>query len=531
VKTVEEWLDFTQMIERVQELLDVGLDSEAADLLDRYADIYKGAWEIEFLYSRIHADQDRPEKAVECLFRCLRTEKNNLDVLLGLFYAFSQMGELRKAGRFLMRAEKNHPKNELVLSALIWYHTEMSELTKAIDCFETSRSILEESPEGLRNIGIAYERNGDNEKARSCFKQALEINPHFEDARDLLADHYIMCGEAEKGVALYREYLEESPNNIKALSRLVFCYSQNDQFDEAEKVVRTTIERYPNSPIGYVDLSYLYLNAGKHEAAIESANKALDVSPIDAEAYRVKGIAYSECNNNLEAQKAFDAAAAYDPHNPEILRDYYHHLRDAGKFDEMKEVVQRVIKQEKPYCMEDYWFLADYYQSDGKMLEAFHNLHKAYKSMPGEKELIPPMVDILLERRHEFYVLPFLKRYVESKGWNDVMDEFMSHKRLRGKWSQEGLRFLRYYSQKPHEFRQFIFRFYIRRFMVYGGLGLMPVVVALAAVTGNPRIAVLTGGIYLASLMGIVGIALLLGRIRVRLPQTDQKQSPAIGSA
>jgi tetratricopeptide (TPR) repeat protein len=511
---VEQWLDLSELIDQVQELLDIGLDKEATDLLDRYAEVYKGAWEIDFLYSRIYTDTNQSAKAIECLFRCLKTEKNNLDVLMGFFYAYSQMGDMRRAIRFLNRAARLFPKHELVLSAQVWYYNETSDLKSAIQHFEESRAILEDNPDVLRNVGIAYERNGDYEKARACFGLALQINPGFDEARDLLADHYILCGEPENAITLYQDYLKISPNNIKALSRLVFCFSQNNQVDEAEEVARNTIRLYPNSPVGYVDLSYMYLNSGRLDQSIEAAGKALDVSPIDPEAHRVRGIAYSESTKNSDAEAAFESAMACDPENPEIMRDYYHHLRNAGKTEEMKALVQKVIKLEKPYCMEDYWFLADYYQAEGQMLMAFHYLHRAYKSMPGEKELIPPMVDILLEKRHNLFALSYLKRYAESKGWNEVMDEFVRHKRLRGKLSQEGLRFLRFYSQKPHEFRSYIFYFYLRKFGLVTGLGVFPAITALVYLFAGLRAALWTGGSYALVFTMLTILVVLAGRKR-----------------
>jgi len=93
----------------------------------------------------------------------------------------------------------------------------------------------------------------------------------------------------------------------------------------------------------------------------------------------------------------------------------------------------KVIRLEQPYCTEEYWFLADYYPKKEQISKPFHYLHKAYKTMPGEKELIPPMVYILLERGHTGYTLPFLYRYVEDSGWNDVMNEFAHHKRMKSK--------------------------------------------------------------------------------------------------
>ncbi len=482
---MDEWLDVPELVEKIQEYLDIGLDAEALKLLDRYAEIYRDEWEIDFLYSRLYSERGEPEKAVEHLERCLEAEGNNLDCLLGMFYAQTQLERMNEAWPYLSKAHQLHPKNDLVLNALIWYYTETSNFAKAVETFAGARDILSDNPEALRNIGIAYERAGEHKNAETCFSKALKINPRFEDVRDLLADHFILMEEPEKSIKLYRDYLKISPNNIRTLSRLVFCLSQNNEATEAEKLARDTITLYPNSPVGYVDLAYVHLNNGKPDLAIRVANQALDVSPIDAEALRVKGIAYSERGDNEKARSAFDEALRLEPENPEIMRDYYHHLRESEQYDVMKELVHRVIKQEQPYCMEDYWFLADFYQEQGKNLKAFHYLHLAYKCMPGEKELIPPMADIMLDRGHDAFVTPFLKRYVETKGWNDVMNELSRHRRFRGRHAQEGLRLLRFFGERPGEYRRFIFRVYAQKSLFVAGIAAFTALVLLAALFGG----------------------------------------------
>ena len=469
---MDEWLELSDLVDRVEELLGLGLYEEVVGLLDRYLVFYQDEWEFYFLYSRLYLEQNQPRKAIPYLHKSLKIDKKNAEVLLGLFYSYAQMNLLKKASKYLFRAEKYHPDLESVMSAMIWYHTETNNFDRAISYFEKDLKTGTDNPDTFRNAGIAYERVGNYENAENCFKTALRLSPQFDEVRDLLADHYIFLGETQKSIALYKDYLKDSPKNIRTLSRLVFCLSQNDQLEDALALAQETTRLYPNSPVGYVDSAYVYLNDGKIDLALLSVGKALDVSPIDAEAHRVKGIAFSEKGLPAEADKAFEAALSIEPANAEIMRDYYHHLRTVGKYAKMEKLVMSVIKMEQPYCMEDYWFLADYYREKGENLKAFHFLHKAYESMPGEKELIPPMVDIMLETGHVRYSIPFLMRYVEKNGWNDVMSQFARHKRLREKWTQEGIRFLRFYSQKSVEFRKYIFLVYFEKFMIVS-LGLV----------------------------------------------------------
>ena len=498
---MDELPELPELVDKIQEFLDMGLFDEALKLLDSSGVFYQNEWEIFFLYSRVYLEQNDPSAAIGYLHKSLKIDAANIDSLLGLFYAYSQLGRLKKSAKYLFKAEKYHPDSEPVLSGLIWYFTEINELGTALGYFEKAQKIGIESPETFRNAGIAFERKGNYNEAEKCFSAALRLNPRFDDVRDLLADHYILIDQIDKAISLYQEHLKTSPNNIRTLSRLIFCLSQNDQNDEAIALAQETIRLYPNSPVGYVDCAYVYLNMGKMDETLNFANKALDVNPLDAEALRVKGIAYSEKNENDEACKNFEEAQRLDPENPEIMRDFYHHCKHMGDFDKMEKMVNRVIKQEYPYCIEDFWFLADYYRESGDNLKAFHFLHKAYTSMPAEKELIPPMLNILIDSGHVLFSVPFMKHYIEKSGWNETMNQFARHRRFQGKWSAEGLRFLRFYGQNAADYRRYIFIRYFERFSFVGICMLFLLGVAIGA--------------FMSSALGIIiacaGFAVLLG--------------------
>lgn len=512
---MENWFGLSDLIEKVQELFEISLYDEGLSLLDQYKDIYSNEWEIHFLYSRAYSEQNKPVQAIPHLKLALRFNKDNPDCLLGLFYAYTQMRQTQKGARYLLKAKKMYPDNELILNALIWYYSEANDFSKAVACYEDAESLLNYNPEALRNAGIAYERLGNFNKALICFKTSLELDPDVDETRDLLADHYILRGETSKSIALYKDYLQRSPNNIRAMSRLVFCLSQNKQMQEAEKAANEIIRIYPNSPVGYVDLSYVYLNTNNIEKAIITASKALDVSPIDAEALRVKGIAYSEQKSYLLAEQSFKEALSLAPDNPEIMRDYYHYLRNAGKYKEMEELVLKVIKQEYPYCMEDYWFFADYYREKEQKLKAFHYLNKAYRCMPGEKDIIPPMAEILLDMGHTSFAVPILKRYIETKGWDTIMRGLSKHKKMKGKWSQEGLRFLQFYGQKPVEFRNFIFGFYVRKFFLLSFYILSALVLILSYIYFNIKGVTTVLTFYISTILSFKGTIYLINKKRL----------------
>jgi Tfp pilus assembly protein PilF len=525
---MEKWLDFADFIDHIQELIDIGLHDDALGLLEQYEHIYGEHWEIYYLYSRIFTEQNRNTDAIRALYKAYRLDRNNIDCLVGLFFAFAHQNTIKRAVKFLKKAERIHPNNENVLNALIWYNIETGNYDTAIDYFEKALQGTPENPEIYRNAALAYERIGFFDNAEYCYTKALEINPYFDEVRDLLADHYILSNKADKSISLYRDYLSISPKNIRALSRMVFCLSQNGQIDEASSTARAIIKWYPNSPIGYVDLAYVYLNERDYRTALHNAEKALDVAPYDAEAWRVKALVFVEQQRMDDATGSFQKSLSLDPDNPEIKRDYYHHLRSTGNYDRMRTVVESVISQEYPYCLEDYWFLADYYREHDDNRKAFHYFHKAYSNVPGERELLPPIIDILLDEGHERYSMPFMHLYLQRNGWNETMRAFSRHKRLQSRPWKEGMRLLRFMGEGIGEYRRYIFFHTLRRYICIGSIVVTIPLILFAYLLFGWSAAVIVAITYGGIMSGYGVTRLVIGRnIRKKKYRLDTKAAVA----
>jgi tetratricopeptide (TPR) repeat protein len=508
----EDWSDLPELLEYVQEYLELGLIDDARDTLDRYKSVFLDYWEYHYLYSRVYAEQNMPREAVSCLITGLRLERDNVDCLLGLFYAFTMMNMVRRGGRFLLEAHRLCPDSEPVCSALIWYYTEINEPERAVAYFERAKAFNPGNPDTYRNGGLAFDRLGRADEAAACYKAALRISPGFEEARDLFADHLIFNGKPDEAVALYEAALRESPGNARHISKLVYCLSQRGDFDRAEALAKHAVSLYPNAPTGYLDLAYVNLNTGRVDEACKNAESAISIAPIDAEGYRVKAIACSERGDHESAEALFEKSISLDPGNADALRDYYQHLRIAGKDKRMLDTINRVVKLEHPHCTEDYWFLADYYRERGQSADAFRCLRLAYGTMPAEKELLPPMIEILLERGHSKYSLPIFADYVQRRGWTDTISGFTRNRHFRGSAAQEGIRFLRFTGQRPAAFREYVFKHYLYRFgLIYYTAVLAALAIPAGILLGWPGV----GGVaavYAASLGALKAVQALRHR-------------------
>ena len=225
-------------------------------------------------------------------------------------------------------------------------------------------------------------------------------------------------------------------------------------------------------------MAYIHLNLNEFSEAIEYAERALDISPLDQEAFRILALCYSGKKDLQQSKLAFEKAISLDETNSEIIRDYYHHLRESGQY-QLMDIGSNESNQYRISSLHGRLLVSGSFDPGKRRLtlKSLHYLKLAYKSMPSEKELIPPIVDILIDNGHTGFSIPFLLQYVKKSGWNEVMNGFLQHKRLKGKPAQEGLRCLRFFGQRTPDYRRYIFKVYFRKFTIISSIFLMALAV------------------------------------------------------
>jgi hypothetical protein len=80
------------------------------------------------------------------------------------------------------------------------------------------------------------------------------------------------------------------------------------------------------------------------------------------------------------------------------------------------------------------------------------------------------------------------------------MNEFARNKRFQGKWAKEGLRFLRFFGQRPKEFRRYIFYHYLERFLLIFMSIIALALTGIIWLISGPGAAIVTAGAYCLSI-------------------------------
>ncbi len=189
-----------------------------------------------------------------------------------------------------------------------------------------------DSPDLPNQLGLALSMNGDRRDAADEFRRALELNPHYVEARlnlaivynemgqyddamrefnverlkdheqenlspevrSYLAESHMMLGDTYRNVGVlvdasqeYRKALKLSPQYLDIKNKLGATYYEMGLYQDAETELEEALEQNPRYVAARVTLGVVLLRSGRKTRAREEWEKALALDPenVPARAY------------------------------------------------------------------------------------------------------------------------------------------------------------------------------------------------------------------------------------------------------
>ncbi len=178
-----------------------------------------------------------------------------------------------------------------------------------------------QSKEELLNEGQKYSQKGNYRGAVVLYKNALEKDPNYSEARFLLANAYLKVGKYESSEKEFNKVLRQLPDDT----------------------------RVP------LKLAELYLRTDRKEKTISSLNSYLKKHPDSADAYDILGQAYALNKNFNKAKEFFRKAIAIDAEKvlPQLhLAQVYLQLKENDLARELLEsLISRNVKNVPAYYL------------------------------------------------------------------------------------------------------------------------------------------------------------------------------------
>ena len=266
------------------------------------------------------------------------------------------------------------------------------------------RAILKSQPlhpDANHNLGLIAVAFNKADAAMPLFKNAIEANSKIEQywisyIKALLKFNNLKAAKqaikmAKKNgfnakkldaLLLNSEVNTDIKNPSHAqLSRLMECYEKR-HFDEAEKLALSITQEFPKHPFSWKVLGATLKQTGRLLESLTPSQKAVELSPQDAEAYNNLGTTLAELKQLEKAEGSLRQAIALKPDYVEAYNNLGSTLKELGRLKEAEASYKKAIAL-KPEYAEAYNNLGVLLKELVKFIEAEASYRKAISLKPN----------------------------------------------------------------------------------------------------------------------------------------------------
>jgi len=190
----------------------------------------------------------------------------------------------------------------------------------AVAQFEQALALDDDFVAALRLLGGLHLDGGQPQRALELAERWTELEPESAEARLLRLDALIALGRSEEAAALMAELLAAVPG--PDLARRLFNLGAETQRRGDEEDAIGWMEKAVAADPGFIEawsaLASLRLGAGRHQAAIDAADRVLAVRSGDVEALTVQYEAHKALGNKARAEELLAQMSAVSG-DPQVL--------------------------------------------------------------------------------------------------------------------------------------------------------------------------------------------------------------------
>ncbi len=318
-------------------------------------------------------------EAVKAFEHAISMPIDELDeTLYNIGISFGQSGETHLAIKYLEKAFKANPGNEIVLYELGYYYDKDSQFKQSIESYNKYLDIDPFNHSVWYNIGITYNRMGMFEKAIEAYDYALVLNEEFLHAHFNKANALANNNQFEKAIECYLEYLLLDKDNDDAYCYLAECYLNSDKYNEALINYQKAIRLNDTNASAWYGSGLIMWTEGQLDEALTFFKKAIGLEEDNSDFWAMNAKVHAELDQIKEAVDSFEMATSLEPECIENWLSYSEMFYDIDDTDRAIEVLKTANKINKSNAFLNYRLTA-YLLDKNEELEAVCHFEKALK--------------------------------------------------------------------------------------------------------------------------------------------------------
>lgn len=205
------------------------------------------------------------------------------------------------------------------------------------------------------NLGVLYQQNNENLKARRHFVCALNIKQSYRDALINLANSYALEGDYALAEERYRQLCESGSIDPKLLVNLGSALVNQGKADEAIKILEKAIQTDPSLGMADYLLARSYIMKGNANRARVLLNKILEINPNLGSLQRTRADCIKFTRETPELQELEEAAKKISTDSEDFvhinfaLGKAYEDIYDNEKAFEHVKIANSALRKQLQY--------------------------------------------------------------------------------------------------------------------------------------------------------------------------------------
>ena len=191
------------------------------------------------------------------------------------------------------------------------YLSDSNRAGEAITVLDELAAMSPSNPEVFYQRGLAWERNGDIDRALNDYSTAVGLNPKYTQAY-----------------------------NNRAVLR-----AQGGDFKDAIEDFSHVLQHSPDFVLGYKNRGLAYHDAGRYDKALEDFDRAIKLQP-DASSYFLRGNLHIELKQYDEAIQDYDRSLKLDESNSRAWLNHAMALARTGKTKAARQSLRRASEMD-----------------------------------------------------------------------------------------------------------------------------------------------------------------------------------------
>jgi putative PEP-CTERM system TPR-repeat lipoprotein len=206
---------------------------------------------------------------------------------------------------------------------------------------------------------------------------------------ELLAEGLKLLNENQPSgaIVLFKNALEKDQNYFEARKQLAKAYMSAGKFDQAGQEYQKLLRMDPSAVQFQLELAKAYLSAGKTAEALKEVAGFMESQPRSPEALEIRGYAQTASGDPAAGEKSLLEALKIEPERPTAKLGLAIIYNRGGKTAEAEALLNQTIKKDEKN-LKAYYLLAGIQAANKQQEKALGTYREITKLAPAESEAI-----------------------------------------------------------------------------------------------------------------------------------------------